>query len=135
MIGWLRGTILQKIGKNRIILIANNIGYIINLTESRYLLVDDKCQDRAFYIKNLLGESKNEYYGLDEYKQVAAFEELTLVYKLGASAAMKILSVMTPEQIKKNVIENNVAEFKKIKGVGGKMIINIMETLGKKYNK
>ncbi len=132
MIAHLFGTITEKLDTNAIIDV-NGVGYEVSLPTpdiERYNL-NDKVK---IYTYHALRENAEELYGFSSLAAKRLFEMLISVNGIGPKAAINILSLGSPEEVR-NAIANTDASFiSKASGVGKKsaerVIVDLRDKVG-----
>lgn len=118
MIAYVKGEITFK-SPTYIIVEANGIGYRINITLNTYAQVEKLERVKLlthFYVK----EDQQTLYGFAENIERQLFLHLISVSGIGPSTARVMLSGMTTDELRSAIISENVAAFKKVKGIGPK---------------
>ncbi len=119
---------VAEIDENKVVLEVNNIGYIVymSLREISYL---EKGKEYKIYIYRHLYENGEDLYGFIDRDSKKLFSSLVNVNGIGPKLAIKILSYLSPSDIVKAVITNNVEVFSSIKGVSEKNAERIVREL------
>lgn len=132
MIAHLAGTITEKF-HGIIILDVNGVGYevLISAPDAEKVNLDDRVK---FYTYHAIRENAEELYGFSSLAAKKLFEMLISVNGVGPKAAMAILSLGTPEEVR-NAIANADATFvAKASGVGKKsaerVIVDLRDKVG-----
>lgn len=118
MIAYVKGEITFK-SPTYIIVEANGIGYKINITLNTYAQIEKSERVKLlthFYVK----EDQQTLYGFSENVERQLFLHLISVSGIGPSTARVMLSGMTTDELRSAIISENVAAFKKVKGIGPK---------------
>ncbi|MFK7947966.1 MAG: Holliday junction branch migration protein RuvA [Saprospiraceae bacterium] len=118
MIAYVKGEITFK-SPTYIIVEANGIGYRINITLNTYAQVEKLERVKLlthFYVK----EDQQTLYGFAENVERRLFLHLISVSGIGPSTARVMLSGMSTDELRSAIISENVAAFKKVKGIGPK---------------
>lgn len=117
-----------------VILETGNIGYFINISVNTYSGLNGKDQCQLF-IHQVVREDAHLLFGFQSPKERMVFRSLITVSGVGANTARMMLSSLTPGEIQKAIIENNVILLQSIKGIGAKtaqrIIIDLRDKLGK----
>jgi Holliday junction DNA helicase RuvA len=117
-----------------VIIESGNIGYFINISVNTYSDLTEKKNCKLF-LHQIVRDDAHLLFGFINTQERFVFRSLISVSGIGANTARMMLSSMTPEEIKKAIIENNVALLKGIKGIGAKtaqrVIIDLRDKLGK----
>lgn len=132
MIAHLNGIVAEKFN-NSIILDVNGVGYEVTVTSSDFdkLNLNDKIK---FYTYHQIRENAEDLYGFSTLTAKKLFEMLISVQGIGPKAAIAILSLAGPEDVR-NAIANADANFvAKASGVGKKsaerVIVDLRDKVG-----
>lgn len=132
MIAHIEGTIVEKFNQSTIIDV-NGVGYEITVPATDYedLRLGEK---RKFFTFHAIRENAEELYGFSTLTAKKIFELLISVQGIGPKAAIAILSLAEPEEVR-NAIANADASFiSKATGVGKKsaerVIVDLRDKVG-----
>ena len=132
MIAHLNGQITEKL-PGSIIIDVNGVGYevIISAPDAEVVNLGDQ---KKFYTYHAVRENGEELYGFSSLAAKKLFEMLISVNGIGPKAAIGILSLGTPEEVR-NAIANTDAKFiAKAAGVGKKsaerVIVDLRDKVG-----
>ena len=136
MIGLIRGKIVEKFGTSVVVEVGNaesGVGYEVFVSAddfAKYAL-DDFAK---FYVFHAVRETAEELYGFSSLVAKRIFELLISVQGVGPKAALAILSLDEPENVR-NAIANDDAKFvAKASGVGKKtaerVVLDLREKVG-----
>ena len=133
MIAHINGTIAEKFPPSSIIVDVNGVGYEVNLTtldfESANL--DDKTK---FYTYHSIRENAEDLYGFSTLVAKKLFELLISVQGIGPKAAMAILSLASPEDVRNAIANADSVFISKASGVGKKsaerVIVDLKDKVG-----
>ena len=132
MIAHLSGTIAEKFNTS-IIIDVNGVGYEVNLTLGDF---DSAVVGEAqkFYTYHNIRENSEELFGFSTLIAKRLFELLTTVQSVGPKAAMSILSLGTPEEIRNAIANTDAAFISGAAGVGKKtaerIILELKDKVG-----
>ncbi|MBR6965384.1 Holliday junction branch migration protein RuvA [Candidatus Saccharibacteria bacterium] len=132
MIAHVKGVIAEKFN-NAVIVDVNGIGYEVTLTALDYDAVS-LGDEIKFYTYHSIRENAEELYGFSSLAAKKLFELLISVQGIGPKAAIAILSLAAPEEVR-NAIANADAVFvSKASGVGKKsaerVIVDLRDKVG-----
>ena len=132
MIAHLNGTVAEKFN-NSIILDVHGVGYELTVTSSDFDKLDLNDEIK-FYTYHQIRETSEDLYGFSALIAKKLFELLISVQGIGPKAAMAILSLAGPEEVR-NAIANADANFvSKAPGVGKKsaerVIVDLRDKVG-----
>jgi len=132
VIAHLQGTITEKL-PNSVIIDVNGVGYelMISAPDAENTHLHDQIK---FYTYHAVRDTSEELYGFSSLAAKRMFEMLISVNGIGPKAAIAILSLGTPEEVR-NAIANTDAGFvAKASGVGKKsaerVILELRDKVG-----
>lgn len=133
MIGYINGKIINTtIGE--ILINVNDIGYVI-FTTSTLSLSLTVGQNVELFIKQIVREQSLDLYGFSELQEKNLFENLINVSGIGPKSALNILSILTPNEFKNCILENDPVPITRANGIGKKgaekIIIELRNKIGK----
>jgi Holliday junction DNA helicase RuvA len=131
MIGYLEGQV-KYATQGKIILFANGIGFTVHLPSNLNFL---EKQPATLYIHTHLREDNLALFGFKTSADLDIFELLITVSGVGPKIALSMLSSSTEDNIKKAIMESNLAFFSSISGVGKKTAQKIILDLKSKIGK
>lgn len=118
MIAYIKGNIAFK-SPTYVIVEANGIGYHINISLNTYAKIE-KLEKVKLFTYFHVKEDMQSLYGFDDNKERKLFVYLISVTGIGPNTARVMLSAMTPDELRAAIVSENVAAFKKVRGVGPK---------------
>lgn len=132
MIAHVQGTIAEKY-LNSCIVDVHGVGYEITLTtlDFDHITVGEA---KKFYTYHAVRENGEELYGFSSLAAKKLFELLISVNGVGPKAAMAILSLATPEEVRNAIATADSAFIAKAVGVGKKsaerVIVDLRDKVG-----
>ena len=132
MIAHIKGQIAEKFN-NSVIVDVHGVGYEITLTALDYDHV--KLGDEIkFYTYHSIRENAEELYGFSSLAAKKLFELLISVQGIGPKAAIAILSLAQPEEVRNAIANADAAFVSKASGVGKKsaerVIVDLRDKVG-----
>ena len=116
------------------ILENNQIAYFINISLFSYSQING-LREVQLYIHHIIREDSHSLYGFAEKSERDTFRHLISVSGIGANTARMMLSSMTPTEVKSAIVNGQVAELNRIKGIGAKtaqrIIVDLSDKMGK----
>ncbi|MCW0482682.1 Holliday junction branch migration protein RuvA [Gaoshiqia sediminis] len=113
---------------------AGAVGYFIHISLNTYSAINGKEQAKL-YLHQVVREDAHLLYGFASSSERELFRLLISVNGIGSSTALMMLSSLTPDEIRKAILEENVNLLKSIKGIGAKtaqrVIIDLKDKIGK----
>ena len=132
MIAHVRGQVAEKFA-NSVIIDVQGVGYEVNLTAIDFddLNLND---DVKLYTYHHIREQSEELFGFTSLAAKKLFELLITVQGIGPKAAMSILSLATPEEVRNAIANADAAYISKASGVGKKsaerVIVDLRDKVG-----
>ncbi len=132
MIAHLNGVITEKF-QNSIIIDVHGVGYelIITAPDVDSVNLNDSLK---FYTYHSIRENSEELYGFKSLAAKKLFEMLISVNGIGPKAAMAILSLNTPEEVRNAIANSDAAFIAKANGIGKKsaerVIVDLRDKVG-----
>lgn len=117
-----------------VILQNNNIGYRIYTSTNSISKIEYGMKDLLFYTYLNVREDGIFLYGFTSEEELNMFKLLLLVSKIGPKVATGLLSFLTPNQIKKAIINKDVGILSKAPGIGKKTAERIILELKDKID-
>lgn len=132
MIAHVKGVIAEKFN-NAVIVDVNGIGYEVTLTALDYDAVS-LGDEIKFYTYHSIRENAEELYGFSSLAAKKLFELLISVQGIGPKAAVAILSLAAPEEVRNAIANADAAFVSKASGVGKKsaerVIVDLRDKVG-----
>lgn len=132
MIAHISGIITEKF-ENSVIVDVHGVGYElkISLPDTESVNINDEIK---FYTYHAIRENAEELYGFRSLAAKKLFEMLISVNGVGPRAAMAILSLSTPEEVRNAIANDDIAFISKASGVGKKsaerVIVDLRDKVG-----
>ena len=128
MIGSLRGTLLERHVHEVLIEVAG-IGYRVTVTPSTAVQLGDAGAEVFVYVHHHLREDAQTLYGFATRDERVAFEALIGAHGVGPSLALAILSVHAPDELRRVLLDDDVAALCLVPGVGKKTAARLLVEL------
>lgn len=132
MIAHISGLVTEKF-MNSVIVDVHGVGYEITISapDVESVNVDDSVK---FYTYHSVRENGEDLYGFLSLAAKKLFEMLISVNGIGPKAAMSILSLSTPEEVRNAIANDDTAFIAKASGVGKKsaerVIVDLRDKVG-----
>src|SRR3989344_3618389 len=131
MLNFLRGTILAKKDRYIILVVGENTGYRIYVTQ-QLLEQLNPSGDVSFFVYTNVKDDTIELYGFPTIDELDFFEKLITISGVGPRIALGVLSVAPLADIKKAIIHGDPALLQKVTSVGKKTAERIIIELKEK---
>lgn len=117
-----------------VVIDTGSIGYFIHISLNTFSLINKKKEVKLF-LHQVVREDAQMLFGFAEKSERELFRMLISVSGIGAGTAVMMFSSLSPDEIKKAILEENVGILKSIKGIGAKtaqrVIIDLKDKLSK----
>ena len=136
MIGYLKGTIIDKNEKS-VLLLINNVGYTVFIPEKELAFIKNGTEAELF-TELVVRENEMHLYGFLTKEEREMFNILNEVSGIGPRSSISIISFMDINSLTKAVVNEDINMLVKLPGIGKKtaqrIILDIKEKLIKKGN-
>lgn len=128
MIGSLRGTLLDRgsAGEVLIEVVGTGIGYRAVMGPSSAMTLGELGDDVFVWVSHHIREDAQTLYGFTDRDERTAFEALLGAHGVGPSLALAILSVHRPDELRRVLIEDDLAALCLVPGVGKKTAARLL---------
>lgn len=118
MIGYLKGTVIEK-SQGNIIILAGSVGYDVNVPTS-FVSKIKKDQESEVFIYTHVREGIFALYGFENRNDLEFFKLLLSVSGIGPKVALAIVSSAPAEKIKNSISKGDPSLLSAVSGVGKK---------------
>ncbi|MEZ5317714.1 MAG: Holliday junction branch migration protein RuvA [Vicinamibacterales bacterium] len=119
MIAHLTGTLLDK-QVQRLVVDVHGVGYEVLVPLSTFYAVGDPGREVALRIHTVVREDAIQLFGFSSALELALFERLIGVTRVGPKLALAVLSGIEPPELVRAIRQGDVARLARIPGVGRK---------------
>ncbi|HEX4821632.1 MAG TPA: Holliday junction branch migration protein RuvA [Acidimicrobiales bacterium] len=128
MIGSLRGRLIDR-GADEILIEVASVGYRVTVTPATVVAIGDLGDEVFVYVHHHAREDAQTLYGFPTRDERACFEVLIGTHGVGPSLALAILSVHSPESLRRTLADDDVASLCLVPGVGRKTAARLLVEL------
>jgi len=125
---------IAGLSPTNVIIEAGSIGYSIHISLNTYSGIGGK-QSIKLFLHQVVREDAHLLYGFVNEDERELFRQLISVSGIGSNTALMMLSSLTPDEIRRAILEENVNLLKGVKGIGAKtaqrVIIDLKDKIGK----
>ena len=136
MITYIKGRLCEKTPTS-VVIEANGIGYIINISLSTFSQIPDN-ENIKLYTHLQIKEDSHTLFGFYSLKEREIFRLLISVSGVGSSTARTMLSSLSSDQIIDAISSINISLVQSVKGIGSKtaqwLIIELRDKILKIYD-
>ena len=133
MITFLKGKLIEK-NPTDIVLDVNGVGYRVNISLNTFSEIDDN-ENCFIYTYFHVKEDAQILYGFSNKEERSVFKLLISVSGIGPNTAQVIMSSMSPENLQRAVMNNDIESIKSVKGIGLKSAQRLVLDLKDKISK
>ena len=116
MITQIKGRLVEK-SPTELVIDCNGIGYLVNISLNTFSLISDS-ESISLYTHLQVKEDSHTLFGFFEKTERNLFRKLISVSGIGASTARTMLSSLSPDEIQRAILSENVTTIQSIKGIG-----------------
>ena len=117
MIGSLRGTVLERSTDAEVLLEVQGVGYRVTVTP-RTLATLDLGAAAFLHVHHHIREDAQTLYGFTTRDERACFETLLGAHRVGPALALAIIATYSPGDLRRVVVDGDVAALTLVPGVG-----------------
>lgn len=127
--------IFKGIQKDYIIIENNGIGYKIFSSGNTMSEMPDINKDTVLYLEQIVRQDFIGLYGFSSKEELELFDRLLTVNGVGPKAALSLLSIATPANLKKAIVFQEDAILLRAPGIGKKTAQRIILELKDRFSK
>ena len=120
MIGWLRGRPIDRSASGELLLDVGGVGYRLSVPPSVLSAPVRAGADLALYVHTHVRDDAIVLYGFPTLEERTSFEALLGAHGVGPALALAILSSLTPRDLARAVMADDLATLCAVPGVGRK---------------
>ncbi|MEY2436944.1 MAG: holliday junction helicase RuvA [Acidimicrobiaceae bacterium] len=128
MIGSLRGTILER-GDAELLIEVGGVGYRVVVTPATVVVIGAVGDEVFLHVHHHVREDAHLLYGFPTRDERVCFEALIGAHGVGPALALAILSVHSPESLRRTLLDDDVASLCLVPGVGRKTAARLLVEL------
>lgn len=132
MFDFITGSVERTNGKEAVVE-CGGIGYLLTCSYNTLIRLSENKLNTKVYTYFAVRENACELYGFYSLEEREMFKSLTNVSKVGPKAALSILSMFSPKEVVKLIVNSDVKNLSKPSGVGKKLAENIIFSLKNKF--
>jgi Holliday junction DNA helicase RuvA len=120
MIAYIEGR-LAEISENSCLLITSSgLGYEVNISASALSRLPEKGAPVQFFAVTVVREDALELFGFESWDERETFLVLTSISRVGPRTALSVLSVFSPDDLRRLVAEDDSLSLTRVSGIGKK---------------
>lgn len=133
MIGFLEGTVVEKNG-HQVLLGVGGVGYEVQVPSQALAKLPAPGRPARLFTRLHVRDDAMSLYGFSSTEERALFDDLITVNGVGPKVALAVLSVLTPDAIRRAVAAGDHTALTIVPGVGKKVasrvILDLKDRLG-----
>lgn len=128
MIGSLRGRLIDR-GADEVLIEVSGVGYRVTVTPATAVAIGDVGDEVFVHAHHHVREDAQTLYGFPTRDERVCFEALLGAHGVGPSLALAILSVHSPESLRRTLADDDIASLCLVPGVGKKTAARLLVEL------
>lgn len=120
MIAYLEGRLLEAGGSSLVLVTEGGVGYELYAPVPLLARLPGKGELLTVYVQTIVREDAIELYGFEDWESRKLFAMLISISKLGPKTGLAILSMYSPDDLRRIVADEDVAALTKVPGIGKK---------------
>ena len=128
MIGSLRGRLIDR-GADEILVEVGGIGHRVTVTPATVVAIGELGDEIFVYVHHHVREDAQTLYGFPSRDERSCFEALIGAHGVGPSLALAILSVHSPDSLRRTLADDDIAALCLVPGVGRKTAARLLVEL------
>lgn len=120
MIAYVTGTVVAKGEASCVVLTPGGVGYEVGLTVHCAASLPKIGGPVEFFVQTIVREDALELYGFSTWDERETFATLLSITKLGPKTALAMLSVYTPDDLRRIVVGEDFMPLVQVPGIGKK---------------
>jgi holliday junction DNA helicase RuvA len=125
VIAFLEGTLVEK-GADRVVLAVNGTGYEVLVASGTLAALPPPGKPSRLYTRLQVREDAMVLFGFASPDERALFDQLVTVGGVGPKLAMAILSVLSPESLRRAIATGDADALTLVPGVGKKVAARVI---------
>jgi Holliday junction DNA helicase RuvA len=128
MIGSLRGTLIDR-GADEVLVEVGGVGYRLTVSPATVVAIGDLGDEVFLYVHHHVRDDAQTLYGFPTRDERATFEALIGAHGVGPALALAILSVHSPDSLRRTLVDDDLASLCLVPGVGKKTAARLLVEL------
>ncbi len=134
MIGSLRGWLVDQSGDGDLLIEVYGVGYRVQVTASTLANLGELDSEIVVHVHHAVREDSEALYGFATISERRLFESLIGTHGVGPALALAILSVHSPDSLRRAVADDDTAALCLVPGVGRKTAARLIMELKSKLD-
>lgn len=125
MIGSLRGRLIDR-SADEVLVEIMGLGYRVTVTPATVVAIGDLGDEVFLYVHHHAREDAQTLYGFPTREERVCFEALIGAHGVGPALALAILSVHSPDSLRRTLADDDLAALCLVPGVGRKTAARLL---------
>jgi len=127
-IGSLRGALIDR-GASEVVVEVGGLGYRVTVTPATAVTLGDLGDEVFVHVHHHVRDDAEQLFGFPTRDERVCFEALVGAHGVGPALALAILSVHSPEALRRVLADDDVAALCLVPGVGKKTAVRLLVEL------
>ncbi len=120
MIGWLRGALIARSAEAEVLIDVGGVGYRVQVPSPTLAALGELGSEVAMHVHTHVREDAIVLYGFVGAEDRRCFEALLSAHGVGPSLALSVMSALSPTELTRAVIEEDLDALSTVPGIGRK---------------
>ncbi len=120
MIAFIQGTVLVSSENSCVVQTQGGIGYELFLSTPLLARLPEKGAEVSLFVSTIVREDALDLYGFSSWDERQVFNVLLTISKLGPKTSMALLSIFSPDELRKVVANEDPDVLTRVPGIGKK---------------
>ncbi len=120
MIAFIQGAVLVSSENSCVVQTQGGVGYELFLPSPLLSRLPEKGAEVSFFISTIVREDALDLYGFSSWDERQVFNVLLTISKLGPKTSLALLSIFSPDELRKVVANEDPAVLTRVPGIGKK---------------
>jgi Holliday junction DNA helicase RuvA len=120
VIGWLRGRLLGRLAEGELLLDVGGVGYRVSVSARTMAALCSDGDELALHVHTHVREDAIVLFGFGTADERRCFEALLAAHGVGPALALAVLSALSPGELVRAVLEEDIDTLCAVPGVGRK---------------
>jgi Holliday junction DNA helicase RuvA len=133
VIAMLEGRVAEKAG-DRVVLSVSGVGYEVRVPAPSLARLPPPGREARLFTRLLVRDDSMVLYGFSSPDERSLFDHLITVTGVGPKVALAVLSVLSPDTLRRAVAAGDVAALTLVPGVGkkvaGRIVLDLKDRIG-----
>lgn len=134
MIGWLRGQLIGRLAEGELLVDVHGVGYRVTVPAPLLVTAGGEGDEIVLHVHTHVREDAIVLYGFASAEERRSFEALLSAHGVGPSLALSVLSALSPADLVRAVLEEDLDQLCAVPGIGRKTAARLVLDLRSKLS-